>query len=487
MKQLIFGACLIGIFAWTLLGVDRATAAPSIIQISADPFTNPFAAHMTEVESDNFSYGQTMVGVFQVGRYQDSGAGSTDIGWSTTTDAGKTWSYGFLPGITSPDVTPHFMYFRVTDPAVAFDAKHHVWMVVSLPNGTAFGNTTYLVPIVSRSPDGLHWQYPVHVAPDNGDFMDKPWIVCDNWASSAFYGNCYIEYIDVNLGEVLFMSTSSDGGLIWSSPTHSADDASGNGGQPVVQPNGNVLLPFLGGGMESISSTNGGKSWNSSVFIANANEHPLSGGLRDPGPLPSATVDGKGNAFVAWKDCSFRSGCATNDIVYSKSSDGQHWSSIARVPIDSRSSTIEHFLPGFGVDPATFGSSAHVGVVYYYMPNANCTFSSCRIYLGFIASKNGGATWGAPVKLAGPMQVSWLPNSDLGYMLGDYLATSFVGSIPFSTFPVAAAPNGGLFDEAVFTTNGLEAAFGGLQRSSAGERPYPQLYPVLPRPIVDLH
>jgi hypothetical protein len=487
MKQHISGVWLIAIVAWTLASVSRATAAPSLIQISADPFTNPFAAHMTEVESDNFSYGNTMIGVFQVGRYQDSGAGATDIGWSTTTDSGKTWSYGFLPGITSPDIREHFLYYRVTDPAVAFDAKHHVWMIVSLPNGTSHGNTTYLVPIVSRSPDGLHWQFPVHVAPDNGDFMDKPWIVCDNWTSSPHYGNCYVEYIDVDLGEVLLMSTSSDGGMTWSTPIASADRAAGNGGQPIVQPNGNVLVPFLSNGMESIRSTDGGKSWNSSVLIANVNEHPLPGGLRDPGPLPSAEVDGKGLAYVAWQDCSFRAGCTSNDIVFSTSADGQHWSAVARVPIDSRSSTVEHFLPGFGVDPATFGTGAHLGITYYYLPNANCTFSSCRIEVGFIASTNGGATWGAPEQLAGPMQVGWLPNSDLGYMIGDYSSTSFLGSIARSTFPVAAAPAGGLFEQAIFTANGLALTAGGMQLSSAGERPYAQSYPVSPRPIIVLH
>jgi hypothetical protein len=488
MKQIFYTVSLMLAFAaWTFAGAGRAMAAPSIIQISADPFTNPLAAHMTEVESDNFAYGQTMVGVFQVGRYHDSGAGSTDIGWSTTTDAGQTWKIGFLPGITSQDVTPRFPYMRVTDPAVAFDAKHHVWMIVSLPNGTSHGQTTYLVPIVSRSPDGLHWQYPVHVAPDSGDFMDKPWIVCDNWTSSPYYGNCYIEYIDVNLGAMLLMSTSSDGGATWSTPMQSADRAAGNGGQPIVQPSGTVLVPFLSGAMETISSTNGGKSWNSTVLISNVAEQSLPGGLRDAGPLPSAEVDAKGTVYVAWQDCSFRIGCATNDIVYSTSGDGQHWSAVKRVPIDPRSSSIDHFLPGFGVDRATSGANAHIGLTYYYLANANCTFSTCQIYVGFIASRNGGATWGGPVQLAGPMQVDWLPNSDLGHMIGDYLASSFVGRVARSTFPVAFQPVGGLFQQAIFTANGLAFNAGGIQFSSAGERPYPQFRHIAPRPIIVLH
>ena len=488
MKRLLYDGLLTFIFiVWTAATAQTAAANPSIVQISADPFTNPFAAHMTEVESDNNAFGQTMVGVFQVGRYQDSGAGSTDIGWSTSTDGGNTWSYGFLPGITSPDASLHTPYIRVTDPAVAFDAKHRVWLIVSLPKGTSHGQTTFLVPIISRSPDGLHWHYPVHIAPDSGDFMDKPWIACDNWTSSPHYGNCYVEYVDVNLGLLLLMSTSSDGGATWSKPRASSDNASGNGGQPIVQPNGTVLVPFLSYAMETISSTNGGMTWNPTVLIANVNEHSLAGGLRDAGPLPSAEVDGRGTAFVAWQDCSFRAGCSSNDIVYSTSSDGTHWSAVTRIPIDSRSSSIDHFLPGMGVDPTTFGANAHLGVTFYYLANANCSFTTCRIYVGFIASDDAGATWGSPVQLAGPMHVGWLPNSDLGHMIGDYAATSFVGGAARSTFPVAAKPLGGIFQQAIFTANGLSLEFGGLRRSAAGERPYPQVRPAKPRPIIVLH
>jgi len=464
---------------------QSAKAAPSLLQISTDPFHNVAAAHRTEVESDNFAYGHTMVGVFQVGRYQDSDAGSMDIGWSTTTDDGRTWSYGYLPGITDPDVALA-PYQRVTDPAVAYDAKHQTWMIVSLPRGTSHGQTTYLVPIVSRSTDALHWRRPVHIAPDSGDFMDKPWIVCDNWTGSPYYGNCYVEYIDVNLGALLLMSTSVDGGLTWSTPRPSADNAAGNGGQPIVQPNGTVLVPFLGGGIASVSSTNGGMTWNASVFVANANEQQLPGGLRDPGPLPSAEVDASGTVYVAWQDCSFRVGCATDDIVYSTSTDGQRWSAVKRIPIDPRSSSLDHFLPGMGVDRNTSGANAHLGVTFYYLANANCTFQTCQVYAGFIGSKNGGRTWSEPVELAGPMQIGWLPNSDLGYMIGDYSATSFLEGVARSTFPLAAQPVGTRFRQAIFTAGGLRLEQIGPQLSSEGERPYPQDVRFRRRPIVVL-
>lgn len=87
--------------AATTLAVSAgtATAAPALTQISADPYTNSSSQHATEVEPDTFSYGSTIVSAFQVGRFTDGG--SSNIGFTTSTDGGATWTKGFLPGITT--------------------------------------------------------------------------------------------------------------------------------------------------------------------------------------------------------------------------------------------------------------------------------------------------------------------------------------------------------------------------------------------------
>ena len=91
--------------------------------------------------------------------------------------------------------------------------------------------------------------------------------------------------------------------------------------------------------------------------------------MRNP-DMPSAAIDGAGNVFVAWADCRFRTSCSSNDIVVSSSSNGTTWSTVARIPIDATTSTVDHFLPGIGIDPATSGASAHITIVYYYYPVA---------------------------------------------------------------------------------------------------------------------
>ncbi len=408
-----------------------------------------------------------MVAAFQTGRIAPGG--STDIGWATSTDGGTTWTHGFLPGLTTGEGSGP--YDAVSDPEVAYDAKHGLWMIASLPISSA--QTPAVV--VNRSSDGVTWQTPVGV--DTNSFnSDKNWIVCDSGASSPYYGNCYVEWDDPNSFDEIFMSTSTDGGNTWSLPLTTADFAGGIGGQPLVQPNGNVVVPILldGGDMAAFSSTNGGASWTVPVAITPVQALTDAGGIRS-GPLPSAAVDGAGTVWVMWEDCRFRASCSTNDLVYSTSSDGVNWSTVTRVPIDDTTSTVDHFIPGIGIDPATSGATAHVAIHYYYYSQSNCTQATCLLSVGFISSANGGTTWNAPSSLTGPMLLTWLPNSQNGLMVGDYIATAFTNGVPHGVFAVAQALTGTTFNEAIYTGQGLTVAAAGRQLSSANDRPLHKL------------
>jgi hypothetical protein len=197
----------------------------------------------------------------------------------------------------------------------------------------------------------------------------------------------------------------------------------------------------------------------------------VAGGIRDPN-LPSASINGAGNVYVVWSDCRFRTGCKENDIVMSSSSDGKTWSAVTRIPIDPTTSTVDHFLPGIGVDPTTSGSSAHMTIVYYYYPVANCSASTCELEVGFVTSTDGGATWTAGVKLAGPMKLAWLPVSDDGPMVADYIGVSYVNGNAFGVFANAVAPTGSTLAEAMYTTKSPLPAPGSAPRlSGLGDKP----------------
>jgi hypothetical protein len=171
---------------------------------------------------------------------------------------------------------------------------------------------------------------------------------------------------------------------------------------------------------------------------------------------------------VVWQDCRFRSGCASNDIVLSKSTSETTWGAVTRVPIDATSSTVDHFIPGIGVDRSTSGASARIGLTYYYYPTAACSAATCQLNVGFISSTNGGASWSAATNVTGPMSLSWLANTSQGRMVGDYISTSVpAGGRAWPTFAVAAAPSGGLFNEAMHVPTGGLAITGGTARASA--------------------
>src|SRR4029077_1024113 len=115
------------------------------------------------------------------------GWGSADIGYSTSINGGKTWTYGYLPGLTVN--YEGGTYGAESDPGVAYDAKHGQWLISSLPlvGLNPFAGTIGDVG-VSRSTDGLHWGNLILI--DSTALDDKDWIVCDNTNTSKFYRDC---------------------------------------------------------------------------------------------------------------------------------------------------------------------------------------------------------------------------------------------------------------------------------------------------------
>ena len=459
---------LVGTISLSVLALASAPAigAPPWTpqQISSDPFIGDGGQHATQVETDTFGFGATIVATFQSGRFF-SGGGASAIGFATSTDVGQTWTSGFLPALT---VATGGTADRATDPSVAYDVSHDVWLIASLRlTGpfTPFGTTEYSA---SRSTDGgLTWSGPVTASPANPSppphfAHDKGWIVCDNTPSSSHFGTCYLVFADF-INNRFSIVRSTNGGLTWSGPVGSADSVGGVGAQPVVQLDGNVVITFIGStGLRSIRSTDGGASFEASVPVAGLTAHAPTG-MRAL-PLPSSEVDGGGTIYVAWQDCRFRVGCtpansfnAPNDIVYTTSTDGVSWTPVKRVPIDRTTSGIDHFIPGLAVDAMSQGSDANLAIAYYYFPNAFCSFATCQLHVAFVSSKNAGARWRHPRDLSDPMQLSWLADTDFGAnsrMVGDYISTSFVSgsSVAVPVFALASPPIGSTFQQSVWAS-----------------------------------
>jgi hypothetical protein len=440
-------------------GVTQAT------RISVDPFSNASSQHATEVEPSAASFGSTIVAAFQSGRFVDFG--SSDNTFATSRDGGHTWSSGTLPG-TTRIVSGSSIIDSVSDPVVGYDAAHGYWLIASIP--VELTGSPVPTVFISRSTDGLTWSNPV-VAGSTPSQSDKNWFACDNTPSSPFYGHCYLEWDDAN-SNVIYMQTSTDGGASWSVAQTPGGNPAGIGGQPVVQTNGTVIVPIDDDNEANIlafTSHDGGATWSAPVAVAHIVDH-FDGGQIRSNPLPSGTIDANGTVYLSWQDCRFRTSCATNDIVFVTSSNGVSWSAPVRVPLDTVSSSADHFIPGLAADPARSG---HLGLTYYYYPDTNCTAATCQLYSAYSESNDGGATWSAPINLSGPMNLSSLAQTTQGRMVGDYIATTFSGGQACSVFAFANARTSA-FDEAMYAAlTPPSAARAALRRSSSLDRPIP--------------
>jgi hypothetical protein len=419
------------------------------IMIAVDNFTNADASHSTIAEPDTYSHRSTVIAVFQAGRFS-SGGGATAIGYARSADKGKTWTTGFLRGVTASTGGTHD---RATDPTVTYDAKHGVWLASSLrlsgPFGALYpeGASDYAVSI--SSDDGVTWSDPPAVAAPplttptgyRGTFWthDQGWIACDNSAASRYYGRCYLGYVDT--GRVDFaLIRSDDGGTTWSAAVH----FSGGGPKLVVRPNGDLVSLSVGGGaVRSSRSVDGGATFEPDKIVGPQERAPMTAPLWDGGVINTDVASADGRIFVAWEHCGLRPSCAANDIVFSSSSNGTSWSTPQRIPLGS-----EHFvLPGLAVDSSSSGGAVRLALTYYYMAGPACD-ATCRLRVGFVFSTDAGATWSEPRQIdRQAAEIGWHAprNLDSAYFVGDYISTSFAGSTGVAVFALAnAAPSGGV-------------------------------------------
>jgi len=407
-------------------------------RLSVDPYRNADSQHETAVEPDSASWGDTVVAAFQVGR-RENGAAS-NIGTAVSRDDGRTWTRGFLPG-TTLYASPPGPEFAASDPAVAYDSVHSVWIVATL---TLESNNVSHV-YTARSTDGEHWASPVAAA--TGPVLDKNWVACDNGATSPFRGRCYLEYTD-DQKNITVSQYSTDGGQTWSTPVRAGNVLVGT--QPVVLPNGTLVVvagdysneAALTGSMVALRSTDGAATFNAFTVasLQSANNAPMRAIS-----LPSVEADSNGTIYAVWADCRFRATCTANDLVLSTSTDGMTWTPPTRI-----TSAADAFIPGVAADPAHPGRLALVYAHYY----GTCTHAPCTLGMSFVQSANGGKTWTAPQRLdAQPLSTNWLPKAEGGRMVGDYFSTSYAGDRVVPVFALATTPLKGRFREGIFATS----------------------------------
>ncbi len=402
-------------------------------RIHRDRQTNADSQHESQVEPDSLTVGATTVALFQNGRNRTGGAAS--IAFATSRDGGRTWREGILPGLTATSVPPG-PSTRASDPTLAYDALHGVWLANTLaiaPDATRL--------TIHRSRDGVTWTGPIDAAraPAADIAYDKNWLTCDNGAASPFRGRCYLAYTLVGEQEGeddLAVQHSVDGGVTWSAPATVHIPVTGV--IPVVQPNGTLTLVFWSPrtGMAAVRATDGAVTLGAPATIATFQFKDVRP-FRAP-PIPAAELDGTGQVMAAWQDCRFRSDCQANDIVFTRSPDGTTWSPPARVTRDRNA-----VMPTIGVEPGT----GRLAIAYYVIRPDGVDAE--------LVTSRDGTTWSAPQRLnPRRMAFSWMPDTTLGRMLADYIGVTWSRGRPLVVYALASPPRNGKLRQAIYAATG---------------------------------
>ena len=322
---------------------------------------------------------------------------------------------------------------RISDPAVAYDPLHNVWMISTLAiDDSVVGRGDPDEPLDRRRP---HLGRPVTTSTLERLLLRQELDHVRHVAAEPA-----LRQLLPGVGRLRgYMSTSTDGGLTWGAaedPGRSAGSAASRSCSRTAPSSSRTRAARASARSARPTVATRGCA---SVAVAQVSEHGVAGNLRTS-PLPSAEVAGDGKVYVAWQDCGFRTGCTSNDIVYSTSMDGVAWTAKARVPIDPTNSGVDHFIPGFAVDRSTSGEHARASRSATTTTRSPTAAATCQLTVGFISSTDGGATWTQPRKVGGPISLSWIASTNQGVMVGDYMSTSFAGgNFAFPVFAVAKA------------------------------------------------
>ena len=369
--------------------------------------------------------------------------GRTPTGFFTSFDGGHTWTDGQIPmgnGASSGN----------GDPSPAFDSKFHTAHMAQL--SAAQGNSPnagHIDVSVSTSTDGgLNWKPPVTVAVGhasigpsaNGVFLDKEWLVADNYPSSPHYGRLYLSWDQIELDKgaldrsPVVLSYSDDAGKSWSRPVEISGSNpvyctanQGPVGPPgacdesffsygAVRPNGDVVVGFINqqhaaawevpnefeNQILTVTSHDGGVTWTNPVHVEDLEDGGMEGVVFSDYP---ANVDGRatqtgfefrtgswgnlnvdpvtGNVYVVWTDN--RDGLhdvpnpvtETNVFMSVSTNGGVSWSA----PIRVTSGASDKWFPFVAA------RGGRVGVAYQEEAGAGTYVTNLA------TSTNNGASW----------------------------------------------------------------------------------------------
>ena len=315
-------------------------------------------------------------------------------GFFRSTDGGKSWTVGNLPGLVTADPDAPGIYETAGDPAVAAGPDNVFWYANLASNRTDDASAI----AVSRSTDGgATWKttFVIQTSAEEGKtlFNDKEWIAADPKDSKR----AYVTWTQFNysakgnyISSLIVYSKTTDGGETWSAPQQVTPNLFNQGSVVYIDSDGNVHVVWESynaalykDGIAYAMKPNGSDTFGDTKFLAVDDDimDPLGWAEFRTNSYPSFTIDGN-NLHVVWSNWNSRNA----DIVYLHSTDsGVTW----KDPKTIAGGRSDQFFPWVG---------AHKGTVFVsYMDHKGEKGS--RYHMSIIASSDNGDTWSAPVKV----------------------------------------------------------------------------------------
>lgn len=368
-----------------------------------------------------------LLAVFQEGRQTDGG--STDVGYSVSSDGGITWRHGLAPQLTLITGGP---YSRASDPVAAIDLNGTMFLN-SL--GILGGTSSSFDVLVNRSLDGgTTWSAPIKVFTGTGARIqpDKNWIAVNDHPGAPHANRLAVTFTNFttntagqNTGSNLVCLTSDNAGLTWSGPFAITPAGSSNQGtQPMFLPDGSLIVFYAtffinqstAFYLEYKRSLDGGTTWPATATrlatVTNVWDDPV---LRGESFLFSAAEAGSsGTLFLAWNEVV----AGSPSIRTMRSTDlGVSWSTPVKINATPAGVSVLSPTISSSLDGQTLAVS--------WLDKRNAPDGQNFIDVYGAASTDGGVTWGPDFRLSDrTSDVRRAVLTSEGYMIGDYFGLS---------------------------------------------------------------
>ncbi len=380
--------------------------------------------------------------------------GGPGLGVSYSNNGGTSWNPLQLP--YPPDPYGGGNFIDAFDPTATADALGNLYVAhISTDYDWANGPASGL--FVHRSTDGgITWNAPVAVATDgppsgspdpNYRFNDRCQITADVNPASLFFNNIYIVEIKDRgwnnplLQSDIYFSTSTDGGLTWSTQVilNGSQSNMANMPVPAVAPDGTIYVSWLDynvqtGGSGSIYldvSTDGGITWRSSDIPVMTIPLPplnLNGGsdvLAKGAPVIHTSPFNSQEIYMVFAAQAL--GGDEGNIIFIKSTNGgATWSPGIMVNDDGTNN--DQVLPWMDVKP-----NGIIDVAWYDRRNDPSDLN-WEVYMA--TSTDGGNSFNANQMVSSFSAPS--PNTPSGLWMGEYLGLVVDQTHAYMTFTLAS-------------------------------------------------